>query len=80
MAAIAFKTKYLTYEITADGKNKAFRTANGEDRLIASPAAVITSESREQIPSVGASFEDGILSLTFANGTEIGLAVEETAE
>ena len=80
MAAIAFKTKYLTYEITDDGKNKAFRTANGEDRLIASPAAVITSESREQIPSVGASYADGILSLTFADGTEISLAVEEKTE
>ena len=80
MAAIAFKTKYLTYEITEDGKNKAFRTANGEDRLIASPAAVITLESREQIPSVGASFDGGILSLSFADGTEIGLSVEQKAE
>ncbi len=80
MAAISFKTKYLTYEMTEDGMNQSFCTENGEDRLIESPAAVIVSESRAQIPSVGASFGDGILSLTFADGTEIDLSVEEREE
>ncbi len=75
--SILFKTAYLTYEITEDGKNKAFRTKNGEDRLIPTPAAVILSLDRKEIPSVGASLRGGILSLTFEDGTEIDLAVEE---
>lgn len=80
MSSILFKTEYLTYEITADGRNKSFRTPDGEDRLISAPAAVIVSETRETIPSVGASRCGDILSLTFADGTEIDLAVEEKKE
>ena len=80
MPSIVLKTKYLAYEITENGKNQAFRTADGEDRLISAPAAVIVSEKREEIPSVGASLCDGILALSFADGTEIELAVEEKPE
>ena len=80
MSSILFKTVYLTYEITEDGKNKSFRTKDGEDRLICAPAAVIMTEKREEIPSVSATFHEGILSLTFADGTEIHLAVEEKKE
>ncbi len=75
---ILFKTAYLTYEITEDGKNKAFRTKNGEDRLIPSPAAVILSEDRKEIPSVSAVRAGNILSLTFEDGTEMDLTVEES--
>ena len=78
--SILLKTAYLTYEIGEDGQNKAFRTKNGEDRLIQAPAALITTEAHEQIPSTAASFADGTLSLTFRDGTEIDLAVEERAE
>ncbi len=80
MSSIVLKTEYLAYEITADGKNKSFCTKDGEDRLIPSPAAVIFSEDRKEIPSVGASLHEGILSLTFADGTGIDLAVEERDE
>ncbi len=77
MATIALKTKYLTYEIGEDGKNLSFRTKDGEDRLLNSPAAFLLSEEREQIPAVGASFADGVLSLTFANGNRAELFVEQ---
>lgn len=77
MAAVVFKTEYLTYEITADGKNKSFRTENGEDRVISSPAAIILSEDRKEIFSVGASFSDGVLTVTFEDGTVLDLSVEQ---
>ena len=80
MSSIFLKTEYLTYEITADGKNKSFRTPDGENRLISTPAAVIVSDTRETIPSVGASRCGDILSIIFADGTEIDLAVEEKKE
>ena len=80
MSSILFKTAYLTYEMGEDGKNKSFRTADGEDRLLSSPAAMILSEDRKEIPSVGASFCDGILSLIFQDGTEVDLFVEEKEE
>ena len=60
--SILLKTAYLTYEISENGQNKAFRTKNGEERLIQTPAASSTTEAHEQIPPISASFENGILS------------------
>lgn len=77
MSDIVLKTKYLSYTVTEDGQNKSFRTANGEDRLTRSPAAVILSADRKEIPSVGAVRSGDILSLTFKDGTEVDLFVEE---
>ncbi len=77
MSAIVFQTKYLTYEIGTDGVNKSFRTCDGEDRLLWSPAAMILSGDRKEIPSVGASFSDGVLTLTFKDGNVAEIYVEQ---
>ena len=78
MKSIALKTKYLTYCISEDGRNISF-SANGEDRLIETPVAVILTEKHEEIPSVRASFSDGILSIAFCDGTRMELLVEQKA-
>ncbi len=76
MKTFAFKTRYLTYEISEDGQNAAF-LANGEDRLIKTPTAVILNADRTEVSSVGARFADGILFITFSDGTEMSLLTEQ---
>ena len=70
MENIIFKTKYLTYEISADGRSAAFTTVDGEAILTDAPAAVIAENDRSIIPSVGASLSGDRLTLRFADGKE----------
>lgn len=80
MKNIVFKTKYLTYEISRDGRSAAFTTADGESRLTDAPCAVIAENDRSIIPTVGASLSDDRLTLRFADGTVCVLLTEVTEE
>lgn len=78
--SVTFKTSYLTYEISDNGISKSFRTQNGEDRIIPTPAAIITENDRRENPTVKASFADGILTLNFADGATAEIEVRESAD
>ena len=75
--SIVLKTEFLTYEISDNGTNISFREANGRERIIPSPAAIITESCGTEIPSVGASLSGDILTLNFADGTVAALEVSE---
>jgi hypothetical protein len=78
MKNIIFKTKYLTYEISADGRCAAFSAADGENRIIDTPAAVIVNNDGGIIPSVEASISEDRLTLRFEDGTVCALLAEAT--
>ena len=80
MENITFSTKYLKYTISADARNIGFSSHGGDERIISGPCAVITADDRSVIPAVKASYDGGILSIVFADGTEADIAVSENDE
>lgn len=81
MKLIRLQTRYLCYEISEDGKNVGFTsTETGRNRVLCGPCAQIINSDRSVIDSVGAELDNGILCVTFSDGTilELQVNVRET--
>ncbi len=71
------RTKYVQYEISESGKNVRFSCDKAECKIKNTPCSFITNNDRSIVDAVGAKYEDGILSLTFSDGTDAKVAVAE---
>lgn len=73
-----YQTKYLKYEISPQGQNICFSSSvTGQNRVRTGPCAAIVKEDHSQIFAVAAEEKEGLLHITFEDGTKADVQVEE---
>jgi len=74
------KTKYVEYEISESGRNVRFSCDTKKCKIKDTPCAFITNNDRSTVEATGAKYEDGVLNLTFSDGTFAKVEVAEKSD
>lgn len=78
MGLIRLQTRYLCYEISADGQNIGFScTETGQNRVLPGPCAKIVNTDRTEVIAVRAKYDKNILTINFSDNTILELLVKE---